>query len=251
MIAGLKSLLATVVGTTLLVVWTLLCSLLVMIAGTVGLDRIADAAIRLWARLVTLSSGVRVASADTGHLDGVAPCIVMANHTSLFDIPALILAVPWPVRFLAKRELFRVPVFGWALKAAGFVSVDRGRSRGGAVAFAAARRALDDGTSLAIFPEETRSTDGELLPFRAGGALLATATGVPVVPVGIRGAFEIRPRDRRTIHPGTISVHYGQAIDPGDFDNRKQLNDAVREQISRLIAEPELPGPAAAEQGIA
>lgn len=238
MIAALKSFVATVVGTTLLVVWTLLFSLVVIVAAAVGGERVADSAIRLWARLVTLSSGVRVEVSGAESLAGVGPCVVMANHTSLFDIPALILAAPRPIRFLAKRELFRLPVLGWALGAAGFVCVDRGRSRGGATAFAAARRALDAGTSLAIFPEETRSTDGELLPFRGGGALLAAATGVPVVPVGIRGAFEIRPRDRRAIHPGTISVHYGQAIDPGDFDNRKQLNDAVREQIGRLIAEP-------------
>ena len=242
MIAGLKSLLATTLGTALAVSWTLLFSILTIFAGAVRWRRAVDVLIRTWARMVAVSSGVRVrrsGRANSGPVGSTAmrASIIMANHTSLYDIPALIVATPWPIRFLAKKELFAIPFFGWALRGAGFVPVDRGRSRGGANAFAAARRALNSGVSLVIFPEETRSTDGSLGPFRAGGALLATATSAPVVPVGIRGAFDVRQRDSWRIRPGTISVDYGTPLDPADFTDRKQLNAAVRAQVEALTGQ--------------
>ncbi len=247
MITGLKQLIATTVGTLLAVFWTFTLSIPMILAGALRWHRVVNVIVRVWAWLVVTSSGVRVrcsgfcgntgsADMDTGERSARA-YLVMANHTSLYDIPALIVATPWPIRFVAKKELFAIPFFGWAINVAGFVSVDRGRSRGGASAFAAARRVLESGVSLVIFPEETRSPDGRLGPFRAGGALLATATHAPVVPVGIRGAFDVRPRDSWRIRPGTISVDYGTPLDPADFADRKQLNVAVRARILELTGQ--------------
>ncbi len=230
------SLLATVIGTPALFLATLAFSLIVLALLAVGARRTIEGPIRTWARLALWLSGVRLMMPEAAPKAAQDPCIVMANHTSLFDIPVLFSVLPGRVRFLAKKQLFSIPVFGWALRAAGFVSVDRGSSRGGAHAFGEARQRAAEGYTLAIFPEETRSLDGELLPFRSGGALLAKATSLPVVPLAIRGALQVRPRDSWMIRPGTISVDYGRVLYPNDFEHRKALNAAVRDQISGLLA---------------
>ncbi len=232
---GVASALATVVGIPVLVVSTLLCSVSVMMATVVRWDAAITWLLRTWARVVLLASGVHLKLTETGDLSKIGQCIVMANHSSLYDIPVLFLALPFKVRFLAKKQLFAIPFLGGAMRAAGFVSVDRGQTQNRARAFSSAKAQLGEGCSLAIFPEETRSLDGRLLPFRGGGSLLAISSGLPVLPVGIRGALEVKPRNRRTIHPGTISVHYGTLLLPSDFENRKQLNVAIRDQINGLI----------------
>lgn len=235
MTARLASLAATVIGNSVLVLATLVCSLLVLLAAWLRIRRAVDPLIRCWARAVILSAGIRIVSPPAESWPRLDRCIVMANHTSIYDIPVLLLTTPWRLRFLAKRQLFKLPLFGPALSAAGFVPVQRGRRRSGARTFAAARKVLDGDCSLVIFPEETRSTDGKLLRFRAGGALLAMTTGIAVLPVGIRGALQVRPRDSRMIRPGTISVHYGVPLAPREFNDRKQLNAAIRRQIAQLI----------------
>ena len=126
----------------------------------------------------------------------------MANHQSLFDIPALLASLPGETKFLAKSSLFRIPIFGWALSAGGFVPIDRSDRSTARESFAAAIAALARGVSVLIFPEEARSLDGRVLPFQRGGFLLALKSGLPIVPVGIEGAFEVQPRRSFLIRPG-------------------------------------------------
>ncbi|MCG8459057.1 MAG: 1-acyl-sn-glycerol-3-phosphate acyltransferase [Holophagales bacterium] len=195
---------------------------------------------RLWSRVYLWGSGVRLRSVFEEPLDSRCGYIFMANHQSMYDIPALIAGMPGEVRFLAKKSLFKIPVFGWALSAGGFVPVDRGNRQAASETYQRATRILESGRSILIFPEETRSADGRLLPFKRGGAVLAAKTGFPIVPVGIRGTRDVRPKGSLLVHPGPVVVRYGKPIEVEGHDagTRDAALTRVRSAIEGLI-EPE------------
>ncbi len=149
---------------------------------------------RGWARSILAVAGISVRALHAEKAHPGKSVVVVANHESFCDILVLLATLPIQVRFLAKRSVFRVPVLGWSIAAAGFVPVDRGdRARGAATVEAALRR-LQGGRSLVIFPEETRTRDGSLLPFKRGAAHLAIKSGLPLLPIGIAGTFRVLPR---------------------------------------------------------
>ena len=193
---------------------------------------------RLWSRGLLAASGVSAHKVSAADGDGSQPAaaIYMANHQSLFDIPALIMTLPGQSRFMAKRSLFYIPIFGWALALGGFVPVDRANRRAGSRTLKISARRLTNGTSIVIFPEETRSRDGNLLPFKTGGVVLAIQAEADIVPVGIRGAYDVRRRGSWLVRPGRIDVHYGARIASQDFDlkNRKKLVRSVRREVADL-----------------
>ncbi|MDA8017607.1 MAG: 1-acyl-sn-glycerol-3-phosphate acyltransferase [Thermoanaerobaculia bacterium] len=192
---------------------------------------------RLWSRWMMLGAWSKVGSEFEEPLDPQQGYVFLANHQSLYDIPALIRGIPGQARFLAKKSLFRIPIFGWALAMGGFVPVDRSDRKASQETFRIAVERLQAGNSLVIFPEETRSRDGELLPFKRGGVLLALKTGYPIVPVGIDGTLEMRHRDSMlAVRPGRVRVRYGKPIDVSGWEvSRSQdLQERVRAEIERL-----------------
>lgn len=199
---------------------------------------------RTWATGVLLSSGIRLDVEREAALDPGRRYIFMANHESLFDIPALLRTLPVPAGFLAKRSLFRIPLFGWALRAGGYVSVDRRDPGAARRAFTRALERLEAKVSVAIFPEERRTDPGELLPFKKGGFLLALRSGLPIVPVGLEGAAHIQPKGSLLIRPRRLRVRYGRPI-PVDglrVEDRAALMARVRGEIARLAGiRPEVP----------
>jgi 1-acyl-sn-glycerol-3-phosphate acyltransferase len=194
---------------------------------------------RAWGKGVLLSSGVRVEV--TRKPPPLPPrAVFMANHQSLYDIAALLATVPVPVRFLAKRSLFRLPFFGWGLAAAGFVPIDRiDRSRA-KEAFRHALSALDEGAAIVIFPEETRSLDGRMKPFRRGGFLMALKARAPIVPVGLNGTLQVRPKGRVTVEPTRVEVAFGDPIDARSYGVRRidELVERVESEVSSLARAP-------------
>ncbi len=191
---------------------------------------------RLWGRGLLVCSGCTLGHVGASTQD--CPVVYMANHQSLFDIPALLAGLPGQNRLLAKRSLFRIPVFGWALLLAGFVPVDRADRRRGAHDYVAAVDRLRRGASIVVFPEETRSSDGRLLPFRRGGFLMAKKLAAPLVPLGIRGTFAVQPRHGWLVHPGRITVVWGEAIDMAAAEVRgmAELVRRVEDEVARLAA---------------
>lgn len=190
---------------------------------------------RWWARGVLWTSGVRLAVTREESGDGEA-VVYMANHQSLFDIPALLASVPGQTRFLAKRSLFRIPVFGWALKAGGFIAIDREDRSTARESFRAAVERLQGGVSAVVFPEGTRSETGRLGRLQRGGFLLALKAELPIVPVGIEDSRAIRAKGGWLIRPRTLAVRYGARIDPSAFGLRRkrELSDSVRGEMARL-----------------
>ncbi len=167
-------------------------------------------------------SGVRIACWILGFdlaVDGrerVGPegqFIFMANHLSLIDGPLLFLLVPRPLRVILKKSIFRIPVIGQAMAFVGFVPVDRMRTTGGQRAIAQAARLMrEKGCSFLIFPEGTRSRDGRLQAFRRGGFFLALESGAAIVPISIRGTFELMPKGQKFIRRGKIRVAFHDPI---------------------------------------
>jgi 1-acyl-sn-glycerol-3-phosphate acyltransferase len=192
------------------------------------------AVMRIWSSGLLSAGLVRVEVGYAPELDPGKSYVFLANHQSLFDIPVLIATAPGQLRMMAKRSLFQIPVFGWALRAGGFVPVDRADRSSARETFASASARLREGVSMLLFPEGTRSLDDTLLPFQRGGFLLALKSGLPVVPVGIRGSRAIQRRGSWAIHPGTVVITYGAPIDPAAYGLRrkKELIAEVRQRIA-------------------
>jgi 1-acyl-sn-glycerol-3-phosphate acyltransferase len=230
---------ATVTGNLFLVFGTIVCATVAVLFGWLpprGLwvHRMA----RIWSRGLLMSAGVRLATRFAAPLAADRPCVFMANHQSLYDIPALIAGLPGQTRFLAKRSLFQIPLFGWSLKMGGFISIDRAdRSRAGE-SFADAIRELEAGASAVVFPEGTRSRDGNLLAFQRGGFLLALKSDLPIVPVGIHGSLAVRARNSLWTRPGRITVSCGRPIDVGEYGvrDKARLIEDVRRQVVALAS---------------
>lgn len=238
----LVTVIATVAGNAMLVIATIVLGSLATLFGWLPPRGNAVYTLgRLWSRLLLGASLVRLRHRFEAPLDARRGYIFMANHQSMYDIPALMATTPGQGRFMAKRGLFQIPIFGWSLRAGGFIPVDRKDRASGEQTFKVALERLQAGNSLLIFPEETRSRDGALLPFKRGGFLLALKTGFEIVPVGIRGSREARPRGSNIIRPGEIVVRYGAPVDPAAFGirGRRALLTTVRERIAELADAPE------------
>ncbi len=162
------------------------------------------------------------------------PAIFVANHESALDIWAVVAAIPRGVRFAAKAELFRLPVFGWYLKVGGHIRVDRRDHAAAVASLATAAAQIRGGTSLVVFPEGTRSRDGRVHAFKKGPFVVALQAGVPVVPVAVAGSGAVTPKALVEVYPGTIRVTVGEPVLPADFPDRLDLLREVRRRIIEM-----------------
>lgn len=196
--------------------------------------RVGHRCARLWGKTALLATRVKVKMGGMEHLKGKGPYIFMSNHQGSYDIFALLGHLPFQFKWLAKKELFSIPFFGWTMAAAGYISIDREGTRKTVEAMNEAARKIRDGMSVVIFPEGSRSPNGLIQPFKKGGFTLAIKSGVPIVPITITGSREIMPRDRLTISPGEIQIQIGHPIETQgcSLKDRKFLMEEVRKAIS-------------------
>lgn len=236
--------LATFTGNLFLVLGSFILSILAVLVGWIpprgswmfGLARI-------WSRCLLTASALRVETRYDPALEPGRSYVFLCNHQSLFDIPLLLTTCPGQVRMMAKRSLFRIPFFGWSLAAGGFIPIDRGDRSTARQSFASAIDRLRAGTSILLFPEGTRSMTDTLLPFERGGILLAMKTGLPIVPVGVRGTRAVQPKGSVVIRPGRVEVRYGAPISCAEYGIRRraELTAEVRRRVAELagLALPE------------
>lgn len=176
--------------------------------------------------------GVRVVLVGMERLPRGAS-IVMANHSSNLDPPALIPVLPGRVVIYLKESLMRIPVLGYAMRLAGFIPVRRdGTVESAMASSAAAQRALEQGSCLVIFPEGTRSRDGSLLPFKKGPFFLAMESGAPVVPVSIVGTTRLLPKGSAGLKSGTVTVTFHAPLNRAEYASKEDLMEAVRRAIA-------------------
>ena len=174
-----------------------------------------DARLRAWSRAVLARAEIDVEVEDLAHVPA-RPVIFMSNHGSHLDVPVLYVACPGSLRMVAKAELFAVPIWGRAMREAGFIRVDRSGDREQArQAMAEAAAAIASGVSVWIAPEGTRSRDGRLGRMKRGGFRLARESGTPIVPVSIHGARELLPPGSRLLGDGgRVRVRFYEALAP-------------------------------------
>jgi 1-acyl-sn-glycerol-3-phosphate acyltransferase len=187
-------------------------------------------------------TGVRLAGIEieVQGLENLQPkrsYIFMSNHVSNLDPPILVPSVPGRCSVLVKKEVFRVPILGTAMKVADLVPVDRSNRDAAIESVHAAAAVLRRGLSMVIYPEGTRSPDGRLLPFKKGPFHLAMEASVPVVPVTILGTAELWPKGTWAMHPGKATLIFHPPLDPVNFADRDELMAAVRETIASALPE--------------
>ena len=186
---------------------------------------------RIWAWAILKIGGVKLKVEGLGRLDPGRPYIFIANHQSNIDIPILVQSLPgFQLRWIAKRELMLIPFFGWAMWASGHIVVDRANRAKAMTSLRVARERVRGGISVVIFPEGTRSTGGELLPFKRGGFLLAAKTDAPIVPVTIKGSGRLMPKGDWRIRGGQVEVIVSEPIvlDPHRAGGLNAIVDRVR-----------------------
>jgi 1-acyl-sn-glycerol-3-phosphate acyltransferase len=194
-----------------------------------------DHCARQWARNALRASGVPYRVLGLEHLPQ-GPVVFASNHQSWFDIFLVLAALPGSVRFVAKKELQRVPLLGAAMRAAGHIYIDRQNRPAAFEAYRAAAKAIQGGLSAVVFPEGTRSRTGELLPFKKGPFVLAIAAGVPIVPAYCAGTFTLLPKGSWKLAPHPIALMFGPPIATAGltYEDRARLMEETRRAIERL-----------------
>ena len=235
------------------------------IGTTVGLLALVDRRGVLWwpvARLWGLGSsyfgGARDLRVQGGErLAETGGAIVMVNHESHLDPPLIMRISRSPLRALAKHTLFYFPVMGWAMWSIGMISVNRGNRQQAFRSIKRASQSIREGKRVLVFPEGTRATSDEMLPYKKGGFVMAISAQVPIVPVGVGGTRAVWPRGWHWFGRGPVAVVVGEPIDVSSYtiETKDALMELVRTRIHALRAEarallpaapgdPTVPGPA-------
>ena len=190
---------------------------------------------RIWAQSIMIFSRVPVRVTGLSNIEPDKSYVYMANHQSNFDIPVLLGYLPVQFRWLAKAELFRIPVFGRAMLGAGYVKIDRFNQKSAFESISTAARRLRDGASVMIFPEGTRSRDGSIQKFKKGGFVMAIQSGVPIIPVILRGTWPIMAKSSLRINRGDVEMEIAEPIDTTGYsmETKEELMDRIREVICR------------------
>ncbi|HZI12660.1 MAG TPA: lysophospholipid acyltransferase family protein [Myxococcus sp.] len=200
----------------------------------------ADPALVLWARSVLASSGVRHEAVGLENIPAEGHVVFVSNHQSHYDALVNFAHVRKHTRYVAKAELFKIPVFGRAMKAAGNIPVERTGGSGDRARLSEAVRALRERVSVLFFAEGTRSEDGRLRPFKKGAAALAIQAGVPVVPMAISGTRLILPKGGRAVRWGQrVSLVVGTPISTEGLtmQDRDALTRKLEDAVAQLYAE--------------
>jgi 1-acyl-sn-glycerol-3-phosphate acyltransferase len=208
------------------------------LVGRLTLER-ADRRLAAWSRGIVRHADVDLTVEGLHHVPRDRACVYMSNHQSNIDIPILYSVFPGTLRMVAKAELFKVPLWGRALRDAGFVRVTRSGDR--AEAMAAMRECAETiarGVNVWIAPEGTRSLDGQVAKFKKGGFILARDSGADIVPVAIDGSRDILPKNTRVIRRGArVRVTFGAPVTVGARD-LVEVSAEVRQFIVAHVTAP-------------
>ena len=190
---------------------------------------------RFWGRSILIVSRIKVSVKGLSNIDRSKSYIYMSNHQSNFDIPVLLGYLKVQFRWLAKMELFKIPVFGHAMRKAGYISIDRNNRESAFESLKTAARKIKSGASVLIFPEGTRSRDGKIHPFKKGGFVMAVDSGVPIVPIVLTGTSSIMTKGSFRINPGKVSMIIHQPIQTSVYT--RETKEALMERVRRVICD--------------
>jgi 1-acyl-sn-glycerol-3-phosphate acyltransferase len=186
--------------------------------------------------------GIDLETSGLERLDQNTPYVFMCNHLSFLDAPLLVTVIGRPVRFIAKRFVFRIPVLGLGMRFAGYVPLDKeGVGEGRKRIARGVELIRNEGYSFLVYPEGTRSWEGTLLPFRRGGFFLALDAGVPIAPVSVRGTYELMPRGSKRIRKGRVRIAFHEPVDVSRYS--AETMPALMERVRAAIASGLPPSP--------
>lgn len=190
---------------------------------------------RWWSKITCLTALIRVEIIGEEHIDEKQSYVFIANHQSIFDIFLIYGWLRSKFKWVMKKEIKKIPLVGKACEYAGHIFIDRSNSRSAVRSIETAGKRLINGASIVIFPEGTRTNDGEIGKFRRGAFLLASDLNLPLVPITIKGAYEALPRNSAIIRPGKITMIIHQPIDTKSYnhDNIKNLINYTHEIIKK------------------
>ncbi|HEY9839058.1 MAG: lysophospholipid acyltransferase family protein [Candidatus Sericytochromatia bacterium] len=218
--------------------FTLLFGSLVTLGALLHLPRAwIDRGCQLWGRWILSCASVRVRFEGLEHLPA-GSAVLVGNHQGMFEIIALIAYLPRQPKFVAKAEVFRIPLFGQALRVLGHIAVERDNPD---KAIASIRKGTAQlrarGDQVVFFPEGTRTRDGRLKPFKKGAFVFALESGLPLIPFAVEGSYQALPPKQKVIHPGLIRIRFLPQINttPFNFETRDQLRDLASDKIARAV----------------
>jgi 1-acyl-sn-glycerol-3-phosphate acyltransferase len=194
---------------------------------------------RRWACMLLAVCFVRSTVRGAEKLDPNASYVVVANHASYMDIPALYSALPLELRFFAKKGLFSIPLLGWHLRRAGHLPVARGDARASLKSMSEGAKLIRErGISVLLFPEGGRTETG-IRPFKEGAAYIAIKAGVPIVPVGLVNLRSVLPMHSLLLRPASVEINVGEPIDTSGMTlhDRGRLNEMLQERVAELAGE--------------
>ena len=222
------------------VIETLIMSLAAIFAALIRNDNLFHKVARGWARGVLTIFGITVSVEGADRIAKDGTYIYVSNHASMFDIPAVLAGIPDDIHIMLKKELTRVPLWGWSLAWGPYIVVDRYKARSASESLQEAADAIRSGKSVLIFAEGTRTRTGSLLPFKRGAFSIAARSGVPIMPVAINNTFAILQKGSLNVHAAPITLRIGTEIVTEGVEGRDgemRLMDESRAQIEALYVE--------------
>lgn len=193
-----------------------------------------------WAWFLLKIAGVKIEVKGLEKLTPGESYIFISNHASLLDIPAVCFGLPFQLRFLAKKELFKIPIFGPALLSAGHIRIDRGNLESAVQSLKEGAVVLKErGYSALVFAEGTRSLNGKVGKFKKGGVILALSMGIPIVPLSISGSAALAPKGDYMVKSGIIKLTVGMPIptEGMDMSDRQFLVSTTRNAVIKNLSE--------------
>ena len=185
------------------------------------------------------AAGIHVRVVGRENIPAGQSCIFLSNHVSNLDPPILLPSLPGMNSVFLKKSLMKIPLLGTAMRMGKFIPVTRGHSREEAEkSVAIAADALRSGLNIFIFPEGTRSTDGNLLPFKKGAFFLAAETLAPMVPILITGTAQMMRKGSLKITPGEATVRFLPPLNPADYATKEELMEALRQEMQTALLNP-------------
>jgi 1-acyl-sn-glycerol-3-phosphate acyltransferase len=223
-----------------LIIMTPVFGLLVIIGALFGAEdregSIHDKAPRWWAALALRVAGVRIRLHNVERMQTGEPRIYVSNHVSWFDVWALAAVLP-RYKFVGKAELFRIPIFGRAARAAGMIAIERENRKSAFESYRLAAERIRSGASVVVFPEGTRGRTYALRSFKKGPFVLAVAAGVPIVPTIVHGTLEVMSRDSFRVRSGVVDIHFLEPIDTAGltYEDRNRLSRAAWDRMAAAM----------------
>jgi 1-acyl-sn-glycerol-3-phosphate acyltransferase len=221
---------------TIITVFCASASLLISFADKRG--RLQHKIAHRWARALVWLSGCRLKIYGEQNLNKYPVAVYASNHTSYMDTPVIFASLPFQFRILAKKELWPIAFIGWYLNRSGQIPVDTANPHATLSSLGAGVKALRAGMPLFVFPEGGRTADGELKPFLSGAAYLAIRAQVPLVPIALKGVYDLLPIHTRHLYPGELTLSVGEPIETRGMTPRQvdELTAQLRGAIEELLA---------------